>query len=583
MRKGFPLRARNGSVFAVCIAFALVALAVTRTQASTEKKQFKKQVEFIPNEVVVQLKRQSTKGKITAYGMQAQSLKNALSRKYTTAVEQFRTDPSLLKVKVQETVAMPQLLAEIEENSAVQFAEPNFIYRAFDLRAADDVAGVIPNDPDFGKTWGLLNSGQRDPKGQEGTAGVDIDATLAWAAGTGSHDIVVAVIDTGIDYTHEDLKSNIYANDKEVAGNNVDDDKNGFVDDIRGWDFQQNDADPMDDNRHGTHCSGTIGGEGNNAIGVAGVSWKVRIMPIKFLSASGSGSLADAVESINYATQMGVHIMSNSWGGGGFSQTMFDAIKAAKAKGILFVAAAGNEGNNNDSSPAYPASYNSENVISVAATDNRDQKASWSNWGQRTVHFGAPGVNIYSTVPMSKGKYDTFSGTSMACPHVAGAAALLWSMNREMSFTDIKTRLMTTVDPVRGLKKKTIAGGRLNINNAVRNIVPPRQEPPADQWKTVVKRIESAHPYSNNSQASFEVSHPGARFIRLNFAKVGTESGYDFVLVKNAAGEVIEELTGDLSKYTTDYIEGEKVTITLMSDTSVNAHGFTMDGYEFIE
>lgn len=574
MRKGFL------SYLGVCIAFALVALAVTHTQASTAKKGTTKQAEFVSGEVVVQLKRQSTKGKIAAYGMQAQSLKNVLSRKYSANVEQFRTDPSLLKVKVQGSVSMSQLLADIKDNNTVQFAEPNFVYRAFDL---DEVQGVLPNDPDFSKTWGLHNVGQADPKGQTGTAGVDIDATLAWAAGTGSHDMVVAVIDTGVDYTHEDLQNNIYSNANEIADNNIDDDGNGYVDDVRGWDFQQNDNDPMDDHSHGTHCSGTIGGDGNNGIGVAGVNWKVRIMPLKFLSASGSGSLADAVEAINYATKMGVHVMSNSWGGGGFSQAMADAIKAAQDKGILFVAAAGNEGNNNDANPAYPASYAFENVISVAATDNRDQKASWSNWGMRSVHFGAPGVNIYSTVLMSKGKYDTFSGTSMACPHVAGAAALLWSMNREMTFADVKTRLMSTVDPVRGLKRKTIAGGRLNINNAIRNIVPPRQEPPTEEWKSVAKLVESTHPYEHNTQVSFEISHPGARFMRLHFSKVLTESGYDFVLVKNAAGEVIEELTGELSNHTTEYVEGEKVTLTLVSDSSVNEHGFTMDAYEFIE
>lgn len=577
MRKGFlSLCSRWG----LGVAVVLCALALAHSQAfSNQKNTVGLAPEFIPGEAVVQLKKQAGPSqKFNAYGIKAQALQNALSRKYTAVVEQFKTDPSLLKVKAQGAASMGQLLADIQENENVAFAEPNFIYRAF-----DDASSVIPNDPDFGKTWAMLNTGQRDPKGQEGVAGVDIDATLAWAVGTGSHDIVVAVIDTGVDYTHEDLKNNIYTNTKEIADNGIDDDGNGFIDDVRGWDFNQHDNDPMDDNRHGTHCSGTIGGEGNNGIGVSGVNWKVRILPIKFLSASGSGSLADAVESIKYATKMGVNIMSNSWGGGGFSQTMFDAIKEAKTKGILFVAAAGNEGSNNDTTPAYPATYNSENVISVAATDNRDQKASWSCYGQRTVHLAAPGVNVYSTVPMNKGKYDTFSGTSMACPHVAGAAALLWSLNKEMTFADIKSRLMTTVDPVRGLNKKTISGGRLNINNAIRNIVPPRDEPPADQWKSVAKVIETPHPYTKNVRLSFEVSHPGARYMRVHFTKIGTEKDYDFVNVKNAAGEVVSDFNGTLENVTSDYAAGDKLTIELTSDDSNNGYGFSVDYYEFIE
>lgn len=568
MRKGFP------SLWGVYLAIALFALALTRTQASTVKKAVQFQPEFKQGEVLVQLK----KNKLSAYGMQANALLASLSKKYTASISHLQTDKSLVKVVVKENVAMSQLIADIQGSSQVEFAEPNYIYRA---SLVEERRSVVPNDPNFANNWGLLNTGQRDPKGQVGTAGSDIDATLAWATGTGSRDMIVAVIDTGVDYNHEDLKDNIYVNSGEIEGNGKDDDGNGFIDDVRGWDFQQKDNNPMDDNRHGTHCAGTIGAVGDNGVGTAGVAWQVRIVPIKFLSAGGSGSLADAVESIKYATKLGVHVMSNSWGGGGFSQAMFNAIQEAKEKGILFVAAAGNEGNNNDSSPAYPASYEIDNVISVAATDNKDQKASWSNYGVRKVHLAAPGVNIYSTVPGNR--YDTFSGTSMACPHVSGAAALLWSLNKDMSFADVKQRLISTVDPVRSIKRKVISGGRLNVYNAINNIVPERSEPPADQWKAVAKAIESAHPYANGANVSFDVSHPGARFIRLHFSKVGTESGYDFVRVKNAAGEVIEELSGSATDYTTDYIEGDKLTITLNSDASVDGFGFSVDRYEFID
>lgn len=573
MRKGFL------SLWGVSVATVLFVLALTHSQASTVKKSKAVQPEFKKGEVLVQLK----KGKLSAqaYGIQAKSLVASLSKKYTASFNQLKTDASLVKIAVKEDVAMAELINDIQANPSVKFAEPNYIYHAY-LQDSSPAA-VVPNDPQLSKDWAMLNTGQADPKGQVGTAGVDIDATLAWASGTGSRDVVVAVIDTGVDYTHEDLAANIFVNTKEIAGNGIDDDGNGFIDDVHGWNFQAKTNDPMDDNRHGTHCSGTIGAVGDNGIGTAGVSWKVRILPVKFLSASGSGTLEDAVEGIKYATKMGVNIMSNSWGGGGYSQTMFDAITEAKNKGILFIAAAGNEGNNNDANAAYPASYEIDNVIAVAATDNRDQKASWSNWGARKVHLAAPGVNIFSTVPMSKGGYDTFSGTSMACPHVAGAAALLWSQNMTMSAGDIKQRLIATVDPVRSLKRKVVSGGRLNVYNAVNNIVPVRQEPPADSWKSVAKALESAHPYKSDSALTFEVKHPGAKYVRLHFSKVGTESGYDFVTIKNTKGEIIEELTGDLTDYTTDYLEGDTLTINLTSDSSVDGFGFSLDRYEFVD
>jgi subtilisin family serine protease len=325
----------------------------------------------------------------------------------------------------------------------------------------------------------MKNTGQKDAEGSDGVAGADIGATKAWNLSKGSSDVSVAVIDTGVDYTHEELKDNIFINTGEIAGNGKDDDGNGFIDDVHGWNFAGKNNDPMDDNKHGTHCSGTIGAKGDNGIGTAGVTWNVKILPIKFLTGSGSGTLADAVEAIKYATKMGVKLMSNSWGGGGFSQTMFDAIKAAETKGILFVAAAGNETNNNDTKATYPSGYKLENVISVAAIDNRDNLATFSNYGQKTVHIAAPGVKIYSTVPMSMGGYATFSGTSMACPHVSGAAALLWSTNKDWTYKQIKDRLLMTKDPVAGLKSKTYAGGRVNVYNAMMNNMKEPWNPPS--------------------------------------------------------------------------------------------------------
>lgn len=265
---------------------------------------------------------------------------------------------------------------------------------------------------------------------------------------------------------------------------------------------------------------------------------------------------------------------------------MFDAITKAKGKGVLFVAAAGNDGSDNDQTPSYPASYAVDNVVAVAATDNHDQKAAWSNYGKSTVHLSAPGVEIYSTLPVAKGSYGTLSGTSMAAPHVSGAAALLWSIFQKLSYRDLKARLLATVDPVPNLRRKTISGGRLNIYNAVNNIVPPpRQDPPESLWKSMAlaQSIQSAHPYLDNTRQSFEVSHPGAKFIRLHFSKIDTEPSYDVIRIIDAKGVMIEELSGSLANYTTDYAAGDKVTIAFSSDASVTRWGYEIDRYDFVD
>jgi len=247
-----------------------------------------------------------------------------------------------------DDLTVEEAVALFKNNSKIEYIEPNYIWTAEE----------VPNDPMFSQLWGMENTGQTG-----GTPGADIHATNAWDVFTGSSSVLVGVIDTGIDYTHPDLAANVWTNPGEIPNNGIDDDMNGYVDDIHGWDFINNDNDPMDDNGHGSHCSGTIGGVGNNGIGVAGVNWHISIMGLKFLSAGGSGSTADAVEAIQYATMMGVKLTSNSWGGGGFSQAMLDAIEDANTAGVLFVAAAGNSSSNTDVSPHYPSSYPSDNIV----------------------------------------------------------------------------------------------------------------------------------------------------------------------------------------------------------------------------
>jgi subtilisin family serine protease len=350
----------------------------------------------------------------------------------------------------------------------VRYAEPNYVVKT----------ATVPNDPSFDQLWGLNNTGQT-VNGVTGRADADIDAPEAWAFTTGSPNVVVAVIDTGVDFGHPDLAPQQWVNPGENCGssdptivcaqrtNGVDDDRDGYFDDWRGWDFVNHDGDPFDDHFHGTHVSGTIGALGNNGVGVAGVSWNVRVMALKFLNSGGSGSTADAVSATLYAADHGARIASNSWGGGGFDQSLLDAINYGASKGMLFVAAAGNNGSNNDGAPFYPAAYSSSSdaVLAVAATDSNDNLAGFSNYGAASVGLGAPGVNVYSTMPGNT--YGFLNGTSMATPHVSGTAALIKAEFPGATLYGIKALLLRSVDPDSALNGKVSSNGRLNAFNAV--------------------------------------------------------------------------------------------------------------------
>lgn len=344
----------------------------------------------------------------------------------------------------------------------VLYAEPNYIVKAIGL----------PNDPQFENLWGLHNDGQvgcaYDPK-EPGQGGADISVLGAWDKyTTGSSDIVVAVIDTGIDYSHQDLDKNMWMNDDETPGNNKDDDNNGYVDDIYGYDFHNNDGNPNDDNGHGTHCAGTIGAIGDNGIGVVGVNHTVRLMALKFLNEYGFGDTANAVKAIMYAVENGARILSNSWGGAQFSNAMKEAIAYANDKDVLFVAAAGNSYRDNDLDPHYPSNYDIPNVVAVTAIDCLNKKPNWSHWGANTVDLAAPGINILSTYPNNA--YKLSSGTSMATPHVAGAAALLLAFKTDLKALDVKDLILNTVDSVDDLIGKTVTGGRLNVEAALNEL-----------------------------------------------------------------------------------------------------------------
>lgn len=570
MENGFSV---SGKFAALAFSLVVGSLAMP-VQASVRVQQT---AQHVSGEFIVKLKRQGG-----GFSTQAVSVLTTLRKKLgqngVLAITPFMTDKAMHKVRLARDKDLAVALEALGNEPSVEYAEPNFVFHAFGDRT--------PNDADFGKLWGMNNTGQTDAAGQVGKVGSDINVLPLWNEGyTGSRKVVVAVIDTGIDWDHPDLKDNLWTNSGEAgdkASNSKDDDGNGFVDDIHGYNFAAHTANSRDDHNHGTHCAGTIGGVGNNGLGVAGVNWEVTLMPVKFLDAGGSGSLEGAVESINYARMMKVHIMSNSWGGGGYTKSLEDAIKAANEAGIIFVAAAGNDTNDNDANASYPASYNVPNIISVAALDNQDKLATFSNWGKTKVHVGAPGVKVYSTV--KDGKYNTFSGTSMATPHVAGISALMLSVDSSLKATEVKDRLVAGSVPVRALQRKILSGGRVNAYNAVRGLTAPAlPQPDPALWVAVPKVTESEHPYKDNQNYTFTITHPGAKFIRVHFEKIDVERGYDKVFVQDVRGDSIETLTGSMTDYMTDYVEGESVTVRLKTDYSGTGYGFKIDKIEVIQ
>ncbi len=404
---------------------------------------------FHPHELLIKFRPNVNKAQETAL---ERSLGNA-------KVKAFKRPRSLSKsrmdhwrhIKLGKNADIKKIMEKLAKNPTIERIEPNF----------EVSINAIPNDPAFSNLWGLHNTGQTG-----GTDDADIDAVEAWDTHTGeTSNVLVAVIDTGVDYLHEDLAENHWVNPGEIAGNGIDDDNNGYIDDVYGYDFYNSDSDPYDGHSHGTHVAGTIAAVGNNGIGVSGVSWRAKIMAVKFLSDSGSGYTTGAISSVLYAADMGARIMSNSWGGGGYSQALEDAIWTAYEANALFIAAAGNSSSNNDVSPHYPSSYDVPNVIAVAATDHNDSLAYFSSYGANTVELGAPGVDTYSTTPGNS--YGYKSGTSMATPHVSGAAALLLSQDPTRTTDGLKSLILDTVDPIPALASNTITGGRLNILSAI--------------------------------------------------------------------------------------------------------------------
>jgi subtilisin family serine protease len=374
-------------------------------------------------------------------------------------------------VKLPHGVTVRDAIIQYMQDPDVEYAEPNYIR---------SVRSTVPNDPLFTLQWELRNVL---------SPGVDISMSSAWDIVRGNSGLVVAVLDSGIDYTHPDLAGNIWANPGEPScSGTTDNDHNGFVADCRGWNFVDNNNNPMDDEGHGTHVSGTIGAIGNNSVGIAGMLWNVKIMPLKFLDSTGDGTVANEADAMEYAIVKGAKVINASFAGDTFSNVEFDAINAANAAGILFVTAAGNGhnnavGSNNDAFPVYPGNYDLPNIVSVAATDQNDHLASFSNFGPKTVHVAAPGVSILSTVPASLSVsfcglsplagYEYCDGTSMATPHVTGLAGLISSYYAGLGPSQLRAMIMRYVDALPTLKGVVKTGGRINAYKAISSLLAP--------------------------------------------------------------------------------------------------------------
>ena len=370
------------------------------------------------------------------------------------------------KEKVAEQYArMSNIVLYAEPNNEIKLDDPTNVSTSDATLRENNPNDVTPNDPKFNEQWALNNSGQNG-----GKANADVAALKAWLKTQGSADVVVAVLDSGVDYKHTDLAANMWLRPDSVP--QYKDKELGTFNDLHGFNAADNSSDPMDENGHGTHCSGIIGAEGDNNEGIAGINWNVKIMPLKFMGRGGFGTTKDAIEAINYAIDrkrngVNVRVINASWGSTLYSKALEDAIRAAGEEGILFVAAAGNNGSSNDRSPHYPANYDLPNVISVAALDRSDNLASFSNFGVKTVHVAAPGRDILST--WLGDDYREASGTSMAAPYVAGVAALILANEPKLSVEKLRERVLKSVDKIASLDGKVESGGRINAGKALGN------------------------------------------------------------------------------------------------------------------
>jgi subtilisin family serine protease len=433
----------TGAVVCALVWLGLTGLGQDNS-VSAERPFKKRPTEFRQNGLIV-------KPKAGASGNSIKALHASTGAKVATRFEDLG---GMEVLDLPPGLTVIEALDRYSKHPLIEYAEPDF------LITLDQASQLVPNDlvPNL---WGLNNTGQTG-----GKVDADIDAPEAWDIRTDASTVVVGVIDTGVDYNHPDLAANMWRNAAEIPGDGIDNDRNGYIDDVFGINGITNSGNPMDDHYHGTHVAGTIGAVGGNGIGLVGVAPNVKLMALKFLSSTGSGATSDAIKCINYGRIMGAKVLNNSWGGGGFSQALYDAILAANNAGVLFIAAAGNSNADNDAGAYYPANYEVPNVVPVAATDSNDLKSSFSSYGYARVLLGAPGTGIYSTYPNNT--YNTISGTSMATPHVSGAFAMLIAHRPDLdTLPKLVHHIAMSTDAVPSMSSTTFSGGRLNLHRAL--------------------------------------------------------------------------------------------------------------------
>lgn len=488
----------------------------------------------------------------------------------------------------------PQVAKELLDDSVVQVAEPNYLVHTYTETGKRGVQSPVPRDPRWLQLWGLKNYGQDAPDGAEGKKSADIGALEAWGITKGNRDVVVAIIDTGIDYNHPDLRDNVWKNDAEISGmDGIDDDGDGWVDNKYGWDFcsglreqlyhgKKGDPDPMDDNGHGTHVAGTIGGVGNNRTGVVGVNWQVRMVGLKFLNNGGSGAMGDAVRAFEYILDQIKHgrkidVINASWGGGARNKVIEAMIRAVGEKGVLFVTAAGNDAENNDMRESFPANYKMETSMAVAATDNRDQLAGFSNFGYENVDIAAPGVAITSTFPLELARktpnpepYRTLSGTSMATPHVVGAAALVLAAepNLRGKPAELKKRLLDSVEWLPQLAARVASGGRLNVARAVlgQNGTSPISQ---TGWVEESYSLETPFQPTEKIDRAWKIQKAGARSLQLHLASSMIDAPFDAAVLYDGLFRVITPLPAEAKDEWLPPVAGDTAYIKFSNGTVV--------------
>lgn len=509
---------------------------------------------------------------------------------------------SIYLLEVRGDTAADQLVSKVKAQAGVQQVSLN---RVVELKAAT-------NDLLLKQQWAVQNDGQEAPHSLPGIAGADIN--MDWSV-SGSSEVVVAVIDTGIDYLHEDLAvieskdganvpgegSNIWVNPDEIPGNDIDDDNNGYVDDVYGYNFADRNGDPMDDNGHGTHCAGVIGAKRNNYKGIAGINDHVSLMALKFLSSSGSGGTFEAIQALYYLIDIQKRfpdkkfITSNSWGSAGREatsdedDTLLMAFLDAGEAGILSFAAAGNDGTSNRFFKHYPSNYSSNvpNIVSVAATDNMDKLTSFSSYGYGEVDLAAPGELIMSTVPkkLFPAGYAAWSGTSMATPQVSAMAALVWANNMQMSASDLKDRILSTVDVLPSLQGLVTTGGRMNVGRALENDANVFLSPIEEEQAYVVESPRSRDKYEYDLMIEVKADE-GAEETSVCFSDIWLEPDYDWIEIYSSDYRIIDTISGTYLNINTRTrsrrelcsapVPGDKLYIRVYNDGSEKSgpHGF---------